>query len=220
MSFGMGRTAVASGTALLICLGTIGTAAADEEPPAPTASGPEQTVETGDGVAQDDTDINDRADWESDEPGGVVNPRYCDGPQTWIEITSKKNYHVASWWNGTKYKDGPGGSMTVSVTRAGTISMEISAGEEAEASVVVAKAKVSISAKIAASVSVTTGHTYTHEIAKKKYGHLQYGSWGYKVGWTKYRRKGNGCGSPTVVTSGTATLPTKETGWKYWETSS
>ncbi|MGW4301631.1 hypothetical protein ACWEHT_17910 [Streptomyces sp. NPDC004646] len=92
MSFGMGRTAVASGTALLICLGTIGTAAADEEPPAPTAPGPEQAVETGDGVAQDDTDINDRADWESDEPGGVVNPRYCDGPQTWIEITSKKNY--------------------------------------------------------------------------------------------------------------------------------
>lgn len=150
----------------------------------------------------------------------MVNPQYCDGPQTWIEITSKKNYHVPSWWNGTSYKDGPGGSMTVSVTKAGTLSMEVSAGAESEASAVLAKAKVSVSVKVVGSVTITTGHTYSHEISSHKYGHLQYGSWGYKITWKKLRRKGNGCGSPTLVKSGTATLPTKETGWKYWETAS
>jgi hypothetical protein len=220
MSPGIRRTAIASGTALLLCLGTVGTAVADEEVPAPAASDSEQPVATDDEAAQEDTDINDRADWEDGESTTVVNPQYCVGPQTWIEITSKKSYHVPSWWNGTSYKDGPGGSMTVSVTKGGTLGMEISAGAESEASAVLAKAKVSVSAKVIGSVTITTGHTYTHEISSHKYGHLQYGSWGYKISWKKLRRKGDGCGSPTLVKSGTATLPTKETGWKYKETSS
>ncbi|TXJ74087.1 hypothetical protein E2C11_28025 [Streptomyces lavendulae] len=137
-----------------------------------------------------------------------------------MDITSKKNYHIASWWNGTKYKDGPGGSMNASVTKSGTISAEISGSTEVSASSVVAAAKASVSAKVGGSVSVTTGHTYTHNISKNKYGHLQYGSWGYKVSWAKYRRKGDGCHGATLVDSGTATLPTSETGWKYWETAS
>lgn len=220
MSLGIRRTAIASGTALLLCLGTVGTAIADEEVPTSAASDSEQPVSMDDSAAQEDTDINDRADWEDGEVTDVVNPRYCDGPQTWIEITSKKNYHVPSWWNGTSYKDGPGGSMTVSVTKGGTLGMEISAGAEAEASVVLAKAKTSVSVKVVGSVTITTGHTYSHNISSHKYGHLQYGSWGYKISWKKWRRKGDGCGSPTLVKSGTATLPTKETGWKYWETAS
>ncbi|MET7601044.1 hypothetical protein [Streptomyces avermitilis] len=220
MTLGMRRTAIASGTALLLCLGTVDTAIADEEPPTSSASDTEQPVATDDVADQDGVDINDRADWEDGEATSVVNPHYCDGPQTWIEITSKKNYHVPSWWNGTKYKDGPGGKMKVSVSKSGTIGMEITAGAEAEAGAVLAKAKTSISVKVAGSVTITTGHTYTRNIANHKYGHLQYGSWGYKVSWKKLRRRGDGCGSPTLVKSGTATLPTKETGWKYWETSS
>ncbi|WP_267893121.1 hypothetical protein [Streptomyces scabiei] len=43
---------------------------------------------------------------------------------------------------------------------------------------------------------------------------------GYKVSWEKYRHKGNGCRGATLIDSGTATLPTKETGWKFWSTSS
>ncbi|MFI9424788.1 hypothetical protein ACIG54_14645 [Streptomyces achromogenes] len=196
MNRGMRRTAMASGTALLLCLGTVGTAIADEELPAPAADASERPVSTDDIATQGEIDINDRTGWENGEVTSVVTPQYCDGPQTWIEITSKKNYHVPSWWNDTSYKDGPGGSMTVSVTKAGTVGMEISAGAEAEAD------------------------TYSHIMSSRKYGHLQYGSWGHKVSWKKWRRRGSGCGSPTLVTSGTATLPTKETGWKYWETSS
>lgn len=220
MGFGMRRTALASGTALLLCLGTVGTAIADEELPSPAAGDLEQAVTTDDVAVQDGDDINDRPGWEDGDATGVVSPHYCDGPQTWIEITSKKNYHVPAWWNGTKYKDGPGGTMMVSVTKGGTVSMEISVGAEAEAGVVLAKAKTSINVKVAGSVTVTTGHNYTHNIATHKYGHLQYGSWGYKISWKKWRRRGDGCGSPTLVKSGTATLPTSETGWKYWETSS
>ncbi|MGW3723851.1 hypothetical protein [Streptomyces sp. NPDC000851] len=167
------------------------------------------------------TDINDRQGWEdeADQPVSDREVRRCDGPSTWIKITSKKAYHVPSWWNGTKYKDGPGGKMTVSVTKSGTITGEVTVGAEGELDAVVAKAKASISAKISVSVGVTTGHTYSHDISRNKYGHLQYGSWGYKVTWEKYRASGNGCDG-VKIGSGKATLPTKETGWKYWETSS
>lgn len=111
----------------------------------------------------------------------VKEPFSCDGPSTWYAITSKKAYHIPSWWNGTKYKDGPGGSMTVSVTKSGTVSSEITGSIEWSSNAIIAKAKASVSVKIGASVSVTTGHNYTHNIHSNKYGHLQYGSWGYKL---------------------------------------
>ncbi|WP_256640593.1 hypothetical protein [Streptomyces murinus] len=220
MGIGMRRAAITSSTALLLCFAAVGTATADQQPPIPGASDSEQAAATDSISADATTDINDRTGWDDDEATAVVQPQYCAGPQTWIDITSKTNYHIASWWNGTKYKDGPGGSMTASVTKSGTISAEVSGSTEVSASSVVVAAKASVSAKIGGSVSITTGHTYTHNIAKNKYGHLQYGSWGYKVSWAKYRRKGDGCHGATLVDSGTATLPTSETGWKYWETTS
>ncbi|MGY1583891.1 hypothetical protein [Streptomyces sp. MN13] len=77
--------------------------------------------------------------------------------------------------------------MTVEVTKSGTISGEMTVGAEAELGAVIAKAKVSVRAKIAASVEITNGHRYSHDVRREKYGHLQYGSWGYKVSWEKYR---------------------------------
>ncbi|MEV2227680.1 hypothetical protein AB0H69_03710 [Streptomyces phaeochromogenes] len=200
----------AATTALLLCFGTVGTAAAEEAPVDDTAISADQT-----------TDINDRQGWEdeTDQPVLERTPRRCDGPSTWYRITSKKAYHIPSWWNGTKYKDGPGGTMSVVVTKGGTITGEFTGTAEFEAGRIIAKAKASVSLKIGASVTITTGHTYTREISKNKYGHLQYGAWGYKVGWKKYRASGNGCDG-VEISRGTATLPTKETGWKYWETKS
>lgn len=51
-----------------------------------------------------------------------------------------------------------------------------------------------------------------------EYGHLQYGSRGYKVKWAKYQRVGS-CGAKELG-SGSAVLPTSETGWKSWESPS
>ncbi|WP_327345222.1 hypothetical protein [Streptomyces europaeiscabiei] len=220
MGIGMRRTAIASTTALLLCLGTMGTASADQDAPEPSANGSDQAAGADVVDAADTVEINDRDGWEDDVTEAIPTPFICSGPETWIETKNKKNYHIPSWWNGTKYKDGPGGTMTVSVTRSGTITAEVTGTVEAEANLVIAAAKSSISYKIAGSVTVATGHTYSRNIPKRKYGHLQYGSWGYKVSWEEYRRKGNGCGRATLIDSGTATLPTKETGWKFWSTSS
>ncbi|WP_233518058.1 hypothetical protein [Streptomyces corynorhini] len=211
------KVVIASAASMLLCIGMTGTAVAES-----SQSGKTADATSPDPVVNEDADINDPADYIEgvETPVSEKSPTRCDGPQTWISITSKSAYHVPAWWNGTKYKDGPGGTMSVSVTKSGTISAEMTVGSEAEMNAVIAKAKVSVSGKIGASVGITTGHTYSHDIGKKKYGHLQYGSWGYKVSWKKYRAQGNGCGAGTVIASGKATLPTKEVGWKYWETSS
>jgi hypothetical protein len=212
MGIGSRRALTSAATAaLLLCFGTVGPAVADEVPADDTAGSVDQT-----------TDINDRQGWEdeTDQPINEREPRRCEGPQTWYEFSSKRAYHVPSWWNGTKYKDGPGGTMSVSVTKSGTIALEVGGSGEYSAGAILAKAKVTVSVKVTGTVSVTTGHTYTHEIKRNKYGHLQYGSWGYKVNWKRYRSVGNGCGTPHEIGHGTATLPTKETGWKYWETTS
>jgi hypothetical protein len=212
MGIGPRRAATGAATALLLCFVTVGTASADELP-------------TGDNsaISADQTaDINDRQVWEdaTDQPLSEKAPSMCDQPSTWYTITSKKAYHVPSWWNGTKYKDGPGGTMSVSVTKTGTISAEFSASGEWSAGAILAKAKTTISIKIGASVSVAIGHNYSHDISRNKYGHLQYGSWGYKLNWKRYRSAGGSSCGGVEIAHGSATLPTSETGWKYWETSS
>lgn len=147
----------------------------------------------------------------------------CDNPaKTWVQVSNKKNnYHVPSWWNGTSYKDGPGGSMRVSAEKAGRIGVEISGTGGVTVSVLIAEVKAEYSVKVTAEVGVTVGHTYTHgiPIPAEKYGHLQYGSWGYKMNWAKYKTSSGRC-SKVKVSSGTAKLPTKEVGWRYWSTSS
>ncbi|MCX4740815.1 hypothetical protein [Streptomyces antibioticus] len=203
------RALTSAAIALLLCLTAAGTAAAEDVP------------SDGSAAADQTTDINDRQGWEDAEAQpitGVV-PPVCDSPETWYTITSKESTFVPSRWNGTTYKDGPGGTMAVSVTKAGTITLEISGSAEWSAGAILAKAKTTVSVKVAGSVTVTTGHTYTHDIARNKYGHLQYGSWGYKTTWKKWR-SGSGRSCDTVeVGHGTAIFPTAQIGWKYWETS-
>ena len=57
-----------------------------------------------------------------------------------------------------------------------------------------------------------------HDIHARKYGNLQYGSNGFKVGWESNRTNPN-C-TTTTLASGTAVLPATSVGWHYWETSS
>ncbi|WP_234438750.1 hypothetical protein [Streptomyces sp. NRRL S-340] len=109
--------------------------------------------------------------------------------------------------------------MTVSVTKTGTISATVTGCGEFSAGAIIAKAKTTVSVAIGDSFAISVGHQYSHEIAKNKYGHLQYGSWGYKVSWAKYASSADRCHIVKVAT-GTAKLPTKSMGWKYWETSS
>ncbi|MFI9630495.1 hypothetical protein [Streptomyces sp. NPDC052042] len=151
---------------------------------------------------------------------GDVGPTRCDNPyKEWYQVSNKTATHVPARWFGTSYKDGPGGTMTVTVQKSGKLGVEISGTVGASASVLLAEVKAEYSVKVVAEVGITVGHTYSHAIPAKKYGHLQYGSWGYKVNWVKYKTSADRCGK-VKLGSGTAKLPTKEVGWRYWTTSS
>ncbi|GCB47861.1 hypothetical protein SNL152K_5174 [Streptomyces sp. NL15-2K] len=75
------------------------------------------------------------------------------------------------------------------------------------------------SGPVSSSRAIASASSYSHDVSRNKYGHLQYGARGYKVSWTKYRSSGSSCDG-VKVRSGKAILPTKEVGSKYWETAS
>ncbi|GAA2095756.1 hypothetical protein GCM10009841_07110 [Microlunatus panaciterrae] len=114
------------------------------------------------------------------------------------------------------YKDGKGGTMSLTRDFTKSASYQVTAGAETEAGAILAKAKVSISASLTKTNSSTVTHNYSHKISSNKYGHAQYVSWGKKVYWKKYRD------TPTCTTQliakGAIKFPTNQEGWRYWET--
>jgi hypothetical protein len=116
------------------------------------------------------------------------------------------------------FKNGPGGTMTVSRSYSGTAGYIVTAGTSAEVGAVLVKAKVEISASLTTSNSTTATNTYTRKITSGKYGNAQYVSWGTIVKWQKIRINTN-C-SKTPLSSGTIRYPSTAEGWYYWETSS
>src|SRR5690349_20154154 len=88
----------------------------------------------------------------------------CLEPNSY-SISSSTGVHVPF---GPYFKDGPGGSMTASVTVAGTIGATATVSAGATVSGIVAEARVEVSASITVSTTVTIGHTYTHAITAHK----------------------------------------------------
>ncbi|WRZ90415.1 hypothetical protein OHB54_15865 [Streptomyces sp. NBC_01007] len=146
----------------------------------------------------------------------VVTPKRTCPTAYGVRVTSHSTYRLPAKW--AYFKDGPGGTMTASVTRATTITYSVSTSLEVSASYLFASAKASVNRNIAKSVAVTTGHTYSHGVHAHKYGNMQYGSNGFKVGRQSNRTNPN-C-STTVLKTGTTKFPVSSVGWKFWETSS
>jgi hypothetical protein len=108
------------------------------------------------------------------------------------------------------FKDGPGGTISVSTSYNGTVSYEVTAGAEAEVSGVFAKAKASVSSSLMKTNSTITAHTFTRSIKAKMFGHVRYVSHGKKISWKKVRTNRN-C-STSVLSSGSINFPTSEEG--------
>ena len=79
------------------------------------------------------------------------------------------------------FKDGPGGTITVSRNYSGSATYRVEVGAESEVGAILAKAKVSIKASLERTNSTGTTHTYSHKIRAGRYGHVQYVSWGKRV---------------------------------------
>jgi hypothetical protein len=116
------------------------------------------------------------------------------------------------------FKDGRGGTITVSRNYSGSVSYRVEVGAESEVGAILAKAKISIKASLERTNSTSTTHTYSHKISKGRFGHVRYVSWGKRVTWTKYRD--NATCTTTKLASGVISFPSVEEGWYYWETRS
>ncbi|MFD4483351.1 hypothetical protein ACFWPU_45640 [Streptomyces sp. NPDC058471] len=223
------RRALIPAAALVLTASFAATASAEEStdaPPEDVSTEQIATQETADSAGESPTmsaeeaAVEDKLDALPEASDDSSAPPRCDNPyKKWYKTTSKTNYHVPARWNGTTFKDGPGGTMKVKVEKSGKVGVELSGSIEASANAIIAKSKATFGVKVYGEVGVTIGHEYSHDIPSRKYGHLQYGSWGYNVKWTKYATSADRC-SKVKLGSGTAKLPTKSTGWRFWTTSS
>lgn len=129
---------------------------------------------------------------------------------------SKTNIHIPS---GVHWKNGPGGTVSASreSTQSASMTVSMSVSVSYSAIVVEAEGTFGIDATVSGSRSETMGYSRTIS-SNSRYGHLQFGNWGYKMGLKKYY-----VNSACDVTSsyvGTVTkMPSANTwGYRYWET--
>ncbi|MDP9848253.1 hypothetical protein [Streptosporangium lutulentum] len=139
-----------------------------------------------------------------------------------------KNFFVPR----TRFIDGPGGEMNVSVNRQhrvyAEIELEREINPEVERNTEITRDDVVRAARrlfrirdmdsplLAEEYIVETGHQYTQPITKGMYGNMWYRVFGYRLGFTAWRRITT-C-DVRRVTAGIANVPARVEGWKYWET--
>lgn len=120
-----------------------------------------------------------------------------------------------------RYRNGPGGTITVSEQYAYTKTSTFTTSPEAGFSILDAlfSAKSSVSSTITRTTTKTLTHTYSKEIAPGKWGNLQYYVSGWDIKWHRMY-KGPNCNVRTL--DGRAHLrvtdPKKGVGWWYRET--
>ncbi|HEX4815309.1 MAG TPA: hypothetical protein VFV66_21415 [Nonomuraea sp.] len=120
----------------------------------------------------------------------------------------------------TRFIDGPGGSMTVSVTREHEVLAFLETENEQQVdfttgNVVKRLRKLGIP-HLEERHMVFAGHEYTQEISKGKFGNMWYRVFGYRIGWSAWSVLTT-C-RHVKVASGIANVPARVEGWRYWET--
>jgi hypothetical protein len=147
--------------------------------------------------------------------GPSVAPAYANcGTGLSYDITGHSTQFLPA--PGIHYKDGPGGTMKVSVEKSTSISTSVTATVEVSVSDLISSVKGTVSGTAERTDGITTGHEYDHNVPAHKFGNLEYGSFGYYVHFNKVRTQAP-C-KVSVVGHGTATVPTNAEGWHYWST--
>ncbi|MEO3853576.1 hypothetical protein [Acrocarpospora sp. B8E8] len=120
----------------------------------------------------------------------------------------------------TRYVDGPGGSMKVSVLREhevlGYLEFEDEGQESITAKDVIRHFRRLDRPRVEVRHKIFTGHEYTRKISKGMYGNTWYRVFGYRIGWSAWSVLGT-C-RHVKIASGIANVPARMEGWRYWET--
>ncbi|MEW1844828.1 hypothetical protein AB0392_43380 [Nonomuraea angiospora] len=144
-----------------------------------------------------------------------------------VHTLSPRNFFLPR----TNYVDGPGGTVTASVTREHEVRAFLETENERSFDIENERPEGVNAANLVRQLRhfrrmglphleerhmVFTGHEYSREITKGMYGHLWYRVFGYRVGWSAWRVMGT-CRDVRVA-SGYANIPARVEGWRYWET--
>ncbi|MEU4223027.1 hypothetical protein AB0F17_01925 [Nonomuraea sp. NPDC026600] len=132
----------------------------------------------------------------------------------------------------TRYTDGPGGEMTVSVHHEFEVLAFVEADKNRFVShrrsddtavrnvvttdEIVRAVNLEVTPHLEKRHMIFTGHDYTQTISDGKYGNMWYRVFGYRVHWGQWARLHN-C-SEVRVGTGIASIPSRIEGWRYWET--
>lgn len=145
--------------------------------------------------------------------GGAAEAAVCSGGWKNNVYNYTSQHHPV----GKIFKNGPGGSVTVTTSVSGTVSTSVTGTTAVTADFVVAQAKAEISGTAARSNSASWSGSYTRSIAAGKYGNVQYGVWGHNATWERYYELPD-C-RKTQRTSGSTKISNSSEGFRYWETS-
>lgn len=132
----------------------------------------------------------------------------------------------------TRYTDGPGGEMTVSVhhefevlafveadkvkTTSHRRSDDTTVGPVVTTDEIVRAVNNEVTPHLEKRHMIFTGHDYTRTVSDGKYGNMWYRVFGYRVHWGQWARLHN-C-SEVRIGTGIASIPSRIEGWRYWET--
>ncbi|GAA1013660.1 hypothetical protein Aple_088110 [Acrocarpospora pleiomorpha] len=120
----------------------------------------------------------------------------------------------------TRFVDGPGGSMKVSVLREYEVLAYIEFENERQTSItakdVIRHLRDLERPRVEVRHRIFTGHEYTRKISKGMYGNTWYRVFGYRIGWSAWSVLGT-C-RHVKIASGIANVPARMEGWHYWET--
>ncbi|WP_440071319.1 hypothetical protein [Streptosporangium sp. OZ121] len=188
-----------------------------------TTSSPNDTdtdTATADDDALDDLDTADALDDGDDDTRHTLaeQARKKCKPRSFFRFHSfrPRNFFVPR----TRFIDGPGGTMTVSVTRQHRVYAEMEIERERYDLIttgdLIRQLRNMVNPLLAEEYIVETGHEYEQEITDGKYGNMWYRVFGYRVGFSAWRQLYT-C-RVRKVTTGVANVPARVEGWRYWET--
>ncbi|MEU5866435.1 hypothetical protein ABZ815_35045 [Nonomuraea sp. NPDC047529] len=132
-----------------------------------------------------------------------------------IHSLSPRNFFIPR----TRYIDGPGGTITVTVTREYEVRAFRETENERQTSIttgdLVSNLRKMGLPHLEERHMVFAGHEYSRTISKGMYGNMWYRVFGYRIGWSAWSMLGN-CRN-VEVGSGIANVPARVEGWRYWE---
>lgn len=146
-----------------------------------------------------------------------ISPMSCSDMGWHYAVSGKADTHLPT---GTDWKSGPGGTVSSSLEYSQATAITVSASFSYSVSSIVSAAQATYGISAAATSSKNVSYTYTHAVTAGKYGHLQFGNWGWSMNFQKYYLD-NYCTTTSSSSGVVNRMPSANSwGFRYWETNS